>query len=205
MQLCTIPASGFAANCYLLWEDVSRQALLVDPTASVSAVAAALRERGVTLTGILLTHGHFDHILTLDALRDAFGVPAYVHRADAEMLGDPVRNVSALLVGEQIRRRPAEELWDGGETLTLGEETLTVLSTPGHTPGSVCFRGKDFLVSGDTLFDRSIGRTDLPGGSFSVLSASLAGLCLLPGDTRVYPGHGPDTTIEEQIKANPYL
>ena len=205
MHLCTVPAAGFAANCYLIWTDASQDAFLVDPTSSVDAVRDALRKRGLTLTRILLTHGHFDHILTLDALRDAFGVPAAIHRADAEALGDPMRNVSSLLVGERIRCRPAEQVWNGGETLTIGGETLSVLSTPGHTPGSVCFYGDGVLVSGDTLFDQSVGRTDLPGGNWSVLSASLSGLCRLPGSTRVYPGHGPDTTIEKQIKENPYL
>jgi len=205
VHFASVPAGGFAANCYLVWEETSRRAALIDPSAAAAAVSDALRERSLTLTHILLTHVHFDHILTLEALRAAFGVPVCVHAADAAALGDPIANVSSYLFHERLVCHDADHLLADGEEIRLGGGTLTVLHTPGHTPGSVVYRADGLLFTGDTLFDGSVGRTDLPGGDAGALRASLCRLAALPPETVICPGHGGTSTIGRQIRTNPFL
>ena len=200
-----IPTVGWASCCYLLWDGRSGEGVIVDPSASMEEIDCALRRHNVTLTRILLTHGHFDHILTLDAVREKYHVPAAVHEADAPMLTDPLLNASAMLLYENIRAQAPQQLLHEGDSVPVGGETLSVLHTPGHSPGAVCFRFEDILLTGDTLFAGGIGRSDLPGGDGGVLRTSLKRLTSLPGETRIYPGHGGSSVLAEEIQYNPYL
>ena len=192
----------FRANCYLVWSQ--NEAALIDPTADPDQVAAALAARGLRLKYILLTHAHYDHLMTLYDPAAFADLPVCIHAADAPALGD-VRTLVANLFG--IRTPPparAVQTLADGDTLPLGDEVLTVHHTPGHTPGSVCYAVGDRWLTGDTLFADSIGATRFPGGDGDLLFASLA--CVLADPpAHIYPGHGADAPMAEVLRYNPYL
>lgn len=195
MRIQRFYRGGWPANCYLT--DDGHDAVLIDPSAEAADVTAFLQRNELTLRAILLTHGHFDHILSLDALR-APAVPVCLHCADADFLGDPDKSCYRTLLGIDARHAPADILLSGGETLHFGGMRFTVLHTPGHTSGSVCYRTENALFSGDTIFAEGVGRTDLPGGSLTAQAETLAMLrTLLDGapSLTVYPGHGPSAAL----------
>lgn len=205
MKIVNVPTTAPLANCWLCWDEESRLAVLIDPPSSTAKVEAVVEQNGLTICRILLTHGHFDHIFGADIFRDKYGVPAAIHQADAEMLTDPVKNASALFFREDHIYRPAEILLRDGEEIPVGESLIRVVHTPGHTPGSVCFAmDKDYLT-GDTLFRGSIGRTDLPGGSWQTMRHTLDRLSELPDNVRIYPGHGDVSDMAYEKTYNPYL
>lgn len=191
IQVHLLPCS--ADNAYLLAADADGPVVLVDPGADAEAIRAeVIRLRGqYDIAGIVLTHGHFDHIGAVDELRG--DAPVYIHGEDAPMLTAAGGNLSTL-TGMPFAVRPADaHLEEGG--LTLGGTTFEVLHTPGHTRGSCCLLSDGVLISGDTLFARGYGRTDLPGGDMDALKESLRRLLKLPPETRIYPGHGDHSTI----------
>ncbi len=191
-------------NTYILGETESREAVVVDPGGNRPAIQQVLEQQGWTLKKIVLTHGHGDHIGAVLELKEMTGVPVAVHREDAEMLADSQKNFTSMM-GGGIQFQ-ADELLDDGETLKLGTDQIKVIHTPGHTPGGICLLAGELLFSGDTLFLQSIGRTDLEGGSHRQLIESIKTKLMKLSDTvKVYPGHGPDTTIGLEKKSNPYL
>ncbi len=196
---------GYESNCYLIVDDEETQALVLDPAIDFHTV---FRQRGKSIppvAAILLSHAHFDHMLEVDDWREKTGAPLAVHAADAPALGDGEKNVYRLFTGHDGGTAPAERLLAEGDVVRVGSEALTVLHTPGHTPGCICLYTPGILLSGDTLFAGDIGRADLPGGRASVLMDSLHRLGKLPPETKVYPGHGPMTTIEREKKYNLYI
>lgn len=203
MKIVSICAESFGSNTYLLVS--GNQALVVDPSVSVSAIMSAVAAEDAALTGILLTHGHFDHILALDTLRDSIGIKAYIHKDDAIMLTDGKKNAFYQFFGKERTYRPAERLLEDRDTIALGDETLTVIHTPGHTQGSVCYLCGDILVTGDTLFAESIGRCDLWGGSRELMADSLRRLSSLPRNTLIYPGHGTSSRLWEALDNAAYF
>lgn len=208
LKLVQVSGNGLYANSYLLLCGQTRQAALIDPADAHAAIALAQQEQA-TIQMVLLTHGHFDHIVGLDSLRDELGVPAYIHREDAPMLEDPAINGSVFF-GMPVQARKAEHLLEDGDTIAVGRGSLRVIHTPGHSPGSVCYLAQQqeepFLITGDTLFYESIGRTDLWRGDMrQLLDTIRQKLLILPDGLPCYPGHGPSTTIGHEKSGNPLV
>ena len=204
MHVHPIPTSGFSSNCWLIWDEHSREAAVTDPSADCAAILDALSQRNLPLKWILLTHGHFDHIFALDQLRDILPAPAVIGEADAGMLSDSRKNASFLFFRQKHEYRPAEKTVREGDRLPLGEKEIRVIAAPGHSPGSVVYETGDIWLTGDVLFDGSIGRTDLPGGDPGEMMLTLRRLCGAPERT-LYPGHGSSTTLSLQKQINPFL
>ena len=197
MEIETLVLGAFETNCYLLKK--GNEALLIDAAGSWRRIAE--RIGGSELKGILLTHGHFDHIGAADRLVREFGCPLYMSRDDQVLLDDPEINSLAGYTAA-VRTRP---VFIEREELRVGSFDIRVLFTPGHTEGSLMFIIDDSLFSGDTLFWEGVGRTDLYSGSWAKLQQSLSVLTTLPHDMKVYPGHGPATTVGHELTYNPYL
>lgn len=192
----TILCGAYQENCYMLCPEDSRDAVLIDPGDDLFALKRALTEGGRVLKAILLTHGHFDHILSAEPLSRITGAPVYVHEKDEEMLCDAEKNGYNAMCASQ--KCPEEMLTEPlEEEISVCGLRFRVLHTPGHTKGSVCFYDAEngLLFSGDTLFCAGFGRMDLFGGSPASMRHSLRALFALPGETRVLSGHGCETTI----------
>ena len=203
MKVSYFSVGTLGTNCYIVSDN--GRAAIIDPGGDAQRILNAVKCNNLTVDHILLTHAHFDHIMAVDELCEATGAPVYVGAGDAPMLYDANFNLSAMVYPEQMVERTADRLLFEGDVVRVGDTSLTVMETPGHTRGSICLVGENVLFTGDTLFDGSIGRTDLPGGDMSVLRRSLERLAALEGDYTVYAGHGEETTLSFQKKANPYL
>ena len=199
MKVILLSPTAWESNSYLLVEDGN--ALLIDAGAPTAKVTARLAEENATLCGILLTHGHFDHILSIDRLRETYGAPVYIHTDDAPMLTDGHLNAYATFFRENRTWQTADKLLKDGDRIPFGQKNVTVLHTPGHTRGSLSYRIENLLFSGDTVFADGYGRTDLAGGSYEALTRSLGKLFSLSPTLTVYPGHGMTATLE-QVKRN---
>ena len=214
-----VSADPFQENCYVVSLAApknadaggagSRPCWIIDPGNSAGAVIEAVRTRGLTPAGILLTHGHFDHIAGIPAIRQAWpDVPICIGRSEADALESPRMNLSASFgVAARLADRPTR-LLDGGEELALGGVTFRAILAAGHSPGGMCYHcpASEDLFSGDVLFAESVGRTDLPGGDGPLMFANIRDkLMVLPAETRVWPGHGPATIIGREKTDNPFL
>lgn len=190
-------------NCILAYDEITKRGWITDPGAEALAVSAKLSELGVKPEAILLTHGHFDHIMAADKLRERYRIPVYAHRAEAGILGNAQSNLSALWAVPY--RTKADVLTDDGQLISLAGYEIKVLHTPGHTAGSVCYyiESEGVLLSGDTMFCESYGRTDFESGSLADMRRSIRGLLRLPDETAVYPGHGGMTMIRHERQYNP--
>lgn len=197
--------SDWQTNCYLLKFPERGEAVLIDASFGPEPILQRLEDEGLQLVALLLTHGHADHIGGVRAVKAATGAPLYIHPIDAPMLENPMLNLSAPF-GMQLTAPPADHYVAEGESLTLCGQQFDVLFVPGHTPGHVCYRIGNDLFAGDTLFAGSIGRTDLPGGSHDLLVDGIRSkIMTLPPEMRVWPGHGPDTTVDQERQWNPFL
>ena len=208
MKLYKYSVGAMGTNCYLAVDESTKQAAVIDPGGDYEKIAAAIEAKDCHVCAILLTHAHFDHILALESLRTLTGAPLYLHEADAPYLLDNTLNLMARFSSESLVIRPPEHLLHDGDTVAIGQEAFTVIHTPGHTPGSVCFLNGDTLVTGDTLFRESIGRYDFPGGDYETILASLAKLIALGKsgiDYRICPGHGPSSHLNYEKEHNLYL
>lgn len=197
VDISSVSCGMIQENAYIVAREGREDCVVIDPGDDYPKLKRALGDRRVG--AILLTHGHFDHIMAVAPMADEFGAPVYVHADDAEMLNDSRLNGFADLMGGVVEGPPLASI-PYGEALDACGLHFAVLHTPGHSKGSVCLYLGDegALFSGDTLFEAGFGRTDLYGGDFHALRASLQSLLALPGETRVYPGHGPATTIARE-------
>ena len=196
VQIERLTVGEIDENCYLVVDPETGELLVIDPGAEAERIFAAIGRRKPR--AVLLTHGHFDHIGAVDAVCEKYGVPVYIHEADAPKLTDPEANTGCRF-GHPVTVRTQPRLLHDDEELNLAGIGLKVLHTPGHTKGGCCFlTDEGQLFSGDTLFRRGWGRTDFPGGSEMEMAASLKRLRALSPETRVYPGHGAPTTIGEE-------
>lgn len=195
----------FAENCYLLADPSTRDAALIDPGEDTALFFRHLAQQDLTLRAVWLTHAHLDHILGVEKVVAEFGVPVYLHPADRPLYDAAAEQGAWLGIPARTPPRADHELADG-DTLTVGTLSFTVRHVPGHSPGGVAIIGHGMAFVGDALFAGSIGRTDLPGGDSALLLRSISDVLLaLPGETTVYPGHGPATTIAEERRSNPFL
>jgi glyoxylase-like metal-dependent hydrolase (beta-lactamase superfamily II) len=201
-----MPVGPFQANCYLVHDEASGEGCVIDPGAEEERILARVAELGFRPRYLLLTHGHGDHIGAVPAVAAALRCPIYIHPADAPMLRSPAANLSAF-AGVPVSAEVPFGTYEDGDELALGERTIRVLHTPGHSPGGVSlFLAPDVLFSGDALFRRSIGRTDFPGGSYAALRRAIEEKIFPLGDAVVvHPGHEGPTTVGEERRENPFL
>ena len=199
MTIRTLPVGMLGTNCYLIYDE-NKKGLIIDPGAEGERLLTTIRREGVEVELVLLTHVHYDHIGAVEDIQEATGAGLAVPRLEEPSFRTPARSLLGTVSDLQ-----ADRLLDEGYVVCVGELSFRVMSTPGHTAGSYCYVGDGVIFSGDTLFARDVGRTDLPGGSEAALERSLAALAALPGDYRVFPGHGPDTTLERERRFNPYV
>jgi len=201
----TFPAGPFECNCTVLACGDTKDAVVIDPGGEVERIAEIIAQYDLTVRAIIHTHAHLDHIYCTRDVKEAHGGSICLHRGDA-FLYDGIA-MQAAMFGWKVRETMAVERWiDHGDVIEMGKQRLAVIHTPGHTPGSVCFEVDGLLFAGDTLFRRSIGRTDLPGGDGKQLQRSIKErLYTRDPDTLVIPGHGPTTKIGDEAKANPFV
>lgn len=194
LSLHTLPLGAYQTNCYILHQEASSSCVVIDPGYTPEVILDFLSGKGLTLEAILLTHGHFDHVGAVRDLAAETGCRVYLNPGDLSM--PPKLTAGPLYY---------TDTYSEGDTISPAGISFQVLSTPGHTPGSVCLIAEDFLFSGDTLFAGSCGRTDLPGGSTRAIRESLRRLAALPQDYSVHPGHGESTTLAWEKQYNPYM
>ncbi len=197
----------FAVNCYLYFSEASKSGIIIDPGADPDQIIKKVDALGIKLTAILLTHGHCDHIGALADIKERYEIPIYIGKGEELLLKDTTENGSALL-GQPITAPDADFLFEDETPYSFGDINLRVLFTPGHSRAGVCFldETEGILFCGDTLFQSSIGRTDLPGGSFKTLMDSIQKKILpLPDGIVCLPGHGPSTTVGAERRNNPFF
>lgn len=203
----TIVVGQLGVNCFILADQETKEGVVVDPGADTERILAILRAKGLTVRYVINTHGHFDHMGGNRRLLAETGATLMIHAADEPHLTRASSTATAYGIAAENSPPPGTHLTDG-QSIRFGRHEIRVIHTPGHTPGGCCLylAAEGILLSGDTLFAESIGRTDFPGGSYDDLAASVREkLFTLPDATKVYPGHGPMTTIAHEKAHNPYL
>ena len=209
MKVDRLVLGEFETNCYVVRNSVqATDCLIIDTGLDVQALPAFLERHKLTPAAVILTHGHADHIAGVNAIRERYPLlEVYIHKLDAELLTDSVANLS-FMAGDSFAAEKADCIVDEGDIIEKAGIRLRVIHTPGHTPGGMCLYAEDdnVIFVGDTLFADSVGRTDFPGGNMRQLIEGIkTKLLILPDETIVYPGHGPETTIGREKANNPFL
>lgn len=203
-KIHTLVVGRLQTNCYILQS--SSKAFVIDPGDEGERILRYLDSIKVSPVQIIATHTHFDHVLGVDIIRKKLKIPFLIHRDDLSMLQSMQSRVRQFMNLEVPPPPTVDGYLSDQEVINLGDETLRVIHTPGHSPGSISLSGSDYVLTGDALFNQSIGRTDLPGGDLETLTRSIREKLFSLGDeTTVYPGHGPDTTIGDEKLANPFV
>jgi len=202
IQIHTLPLGDYQTNCYILYEEKASSCAVFDPGDEAEKILAFVDKLGLTVDAVVLTHGHFDHVGAVKEIVKATGCQLWMSESDWSQKKNPMTAFFYPLANCDFTEvRFCEDF----EEIHAGGLTFTALSTPGHTYGSMCYRCENILLTGDTLFAGSCGRTDLPGGSWSILMESLQRLAELEEDFTVYPGHGEATTLSREKQTNPYM
>ncbi len=205
MVLTRLVVGPLQVNCFILADEKTKDAVVIDPGDDAADILKVIREKGLKVRYIVNTHGHFDHIGANKAVKDATGAEILIHEADAPVLASAPRQ-SAMFGMDPVSSPPADRYVKQGDVISAGEVSLKVLETPGHTPGGISLLEQGIVFTGDALFAGSIGRTDFPGGDLLTLLRGIkTNLMTLPDDTRVFSGHGPASTIGEERQENPFL
>jgi len=204
MKFIRYPAGIYQANCYIVYDEITKDGFIIDPGGDADDILDLLNVNDIKANFILLTHGHFDHTGGVNAIKEKLHIPVYINENDNNLVStDDEKSPSIIPISDAIK---IDSLIKHGDNIKFGQSELFVIETPGHTPGGVSIRIKDTIFTGDTLFAGSVGRSDLPGGSHDILIESIKErLFVLPDDTKVYPGHGPSSTIGKEKKYNPFF
>lgn len=207
IKIYGIRVSVFSTNCYLVKNAETGEGFLIDPGDYAEKIIEIIKEKDVKLTAVYLTHGHLDHMMATERIKEEYSVPVYCHETELTVLSDPVQNLTSRFMRNGYVFEGAIGLKDGAEFTAAGIP-VKLIHTPGHTPGGCCYYlpEEGYLFSGDTLFCRSIGNTEFPGGSMGTLARSIREkLYTLPEETRVYAGHGESTDIGSEMRENPFV
>ena len=199
-----ILSGEFQENCYIVYDDTSKKAIIIDPGQDGKKVIDKIEKLKLKPELLINTHGHFDHTFSDDIIRQKYNIPLAIHKDDTEMLSDACKNFSTI-IGRPAIINDADIIFDKEETIETSFCKYSVIHTPGHSEGSICILINNVLFSGDTVFKNSIGRTDLYGGNYEELILSLQKIKKLPLDTIICPGHGPFTTLKDELKNNMYF
>ena len=202
LKIHTLPLGSYQTNCYIVHDDGATSCAVIDPGYDAAAVLAKAASLGLTVDAVLLTHGHFDHVGAVEQIVEKTGCKLWMAEGDWSQRISPLTAYFYPIANCDFTE---VQFCEEGEIIHAGGLTFTVMATPGHTWGSVCYRCGDALFSGDTLFAGSCGRTDLPGGDWNTISESLQRLAELEDGITVYPGHGESTTIAREKRYNPYM
>jgi len=205
MILKTLIVGELETNCYILGDEKTREGIVIDPGGDFKLIEKALKELNLDIKYIVLTHGHSDHIVVLSELKKKTGAQILIHKEDSEMLSNPEKNLSVFSY-TPFSAPGADRLLKDKDKIRIGKIELEVLHTPGHTEGSISLLTDKVIFTGDLIFCGSVGRTDLPGGSYQRLLRSIQDKILdKTDDTVIYPGHGPATSVGEERRNNPFL
>ena len=202
LTIHTLPLGDYQTNTYIVYAEGSKTCAIIDPGFEPEVILSRVKKLGLTVDAVLLTHGHFDHVGAVEEIVMATGCRLWMSESDWSQPISPVHHFFYPLANCDFTQ---VQFCEEGEAITAGGLTFTVLHTPGHTHGSVCYQCGNALFSGDTLFARSCGRTDLPGGNWNTIQESLHRLASLEQNFTVYPGHGESTTLAAEKQYNPYM
>lgn len=205
MEIIRVPAGVYAANCYIIYSKTTKDGIIVDPGGDADDLSSYVKRNDLNIKHIILTHGHGDHIGGVVGLKASLGATVMIHEEDKDMLMDGEKNLSTSMAMGTVEVEPDVLLRDG-DIIEIGDLKIEIIHTPGHTKGSICIKIGENIITGDTLFAGSIGRTDLFGGDYdSIIKSIKEKLMVYSDEVQVFPGHGTPSTIGRERVSNPFL